>query len=62
MNEKISIKGTIRATQAKDLKKSYRLFHKFIAYNVIPKKEHYNKLQQWIVLSSIRAQLNNRYI
>ena len=39
LNEAISIRGTLGASQTKELKKKYRLFHRFIAYNVISKKE-----------------------
>ena len=66
MNEKISIKGTIRATQFKDLKKSYRLFHKFIAYNIIPQKGHYNQVTSMdsfiIYRSAIKQPLNLNYL
>ena len=44
MNEVISKKAALGATQTKDLKKEFRLFHRYIAYNIIPKKGHYNQV------------------
>ena len=40
----ISINGTLGATQTKDLKKEFKLFYRYIAYNIIPKKGHYNQV------------------
>ena len=40
MNEVISKNGAIGATQTKELKKEFRLFHRYIAYNIISKKGH----------------------
>ena len=44
MNEVISTQGTLGASKTKDLKKEFRLFHQFIAYNVIPPNGHYNQV------------------
>ena len=34
MNEVISKRGALGATQTKDLKNEFRLFHRYIAYNI----------------------------
>ena len=44
MNEVISINGILGVTQTKDLKKEFRLFHRYITYNIISKKGHYNQV------------------
>ena len=44
LNEKNFIRGSLGALTTKELKKKYKLFHRFIAYNVIPKKGHYNQV------------------
>ena len=66
MNEVISTQGTLEASQTKELKKEFRLFHRIIAYNVIPKKGHYNQattMDSFIIYrSAIEALLNLNYI
>ena len=44
MNDVISKKEALGATQIKDLKKEFRLLYRYIAYNIIPKKGHYNQV------------------
>ena len=46
MNEKVLINESIGATQTKELNKKYRLFHKFIAYNIIPKHGELDHLEE----------------
>ena len=66
MHEVISTQGKLRALQTNELKKEFRLFHHFIAYNVIPKKGHYNQIitmDSFIIYrSAIEALLNLNYI
>ena len=66
INEVISTQGTLGASQTKDLKKEFRLFHRFIAYNVILQKGHYNQvttIDNFIIYrSAIEAPLNLNYI
>ena len=40
----ISIANKVAALNTHDLKKKFRLFHRFIAYNIIPKGGHYNQV------------------
>ena len=44
MNEIIAVNGKIGITQTKHLKKEFRLFHQYIAYNIIPKTGLYNQV------------------
>ena len=44
MNENIAKNGAIRVTQIKELKKEFRLFHRYISQNIIPKVGHYNQV------------------
>ena len=44
MNEIISKNGAIRVTQTEELKKEFRLFHRCITHNIIPKAGHYNQV------------------
>ena len=66
MNEVISTKGTLGASQTNDLKKEFKLFHLFIAYNVIFQKGHYNQVITMDVFiiyrTAIEALLNQNYI
>ena len=66
MNEIVSIHGTVGASQNKELKKEYRLFHKFIAYNVVPKHGHYGQVSTMdnfvIYRSATMDPLNLNYI
>ncbi|GFZ18474.1 hypothetical protein Acr_27g0002130 [Actinidia rufa] len=66
MNEIVSIRGTVGASHHKDLKKEYRLFHKFIAYNVVPQHGHYNQVSTMdnfiIYRSATNDPLNLNYI
>ena len=43
MNEVISKNRALGATNQR-AKKEFRLFHRYIAYNIIPKKGHYNEV------------------
>ncbi|GFY95346.1 hypothetical protein Acr_10g0007310 [Actinidia rufa] len=66
MNETVSIHGTVGASQHKELKKEFRLFHKFISYNVTPKHGHHNQvstMENFIIYrSAIEDPLNLNYI
>ena len=66
MNEVISTQGTLGASQTKELKNEFRLFHHFIAYNVILKMGHYSQettIDSFIIYkSAIEAPLNLNYI
>ena len=44
MNELIAVNENVGVTQTKHLKKEFRLFHRYIAYNIIPKAGHYNQV------------------
>ena len=44
MYEAISGEGTRWVTDTKHLRKEFRLFHRYIAYNIIPKAAHYNQV------------------
>ena len=44
MNEVISKNGALGATQTKEFKNEFRLFHKYIVCNIISKKGHYNQM------------------
>ena len=66
MNKVISTHGTLGASQIDDLKKEFRLLHRFIAYNVIPQKGHYNQvitMNSFIIYrSAIEEPMNLNYI
>ncbi|GFZ09227.1 hypothetical protein Acr_20g0010350 [Actinidia rufa] len=66
MNETVSIHGTVGASQHKELKKEFRLFHKFISCNVTPKHGHHNQvstMENFIIYrSAIEDPLNLNYI
>ena len=66
MNEVISKNRAIGATQIKELKKEFKLFHWYIAYNLIPKKGHYNQMTNVnsfiIYRTAIEEPLNVNYI
>ncbi|GFZ15756.1 hypothetical protein Acr_25g0001650 [Actinidia rufa] len=67
INETVSsIHGTVGASQHKELKKEFRLFHKFISYNVTPKHGHHNQvstMENFIIYrSAIEDPLNLNYI
>ena len=44
MNEIIAKNGAIGVTQTKELKKKFRLFHRYIAHNIIFNVGHYNQV------------------
>ena len=44
MYEIIAKDKAVEVTQTKELKKKFRLFHRYITYNIIPKAEHYNQV------------------
>ena len=44
MNYVIFKNGALGATQTKKPKKEFRLFYRYIIYNIIPKKGHYNQV------------------
>ena len=44
MNEVIAKNGAIGFTQAKELKKEFKLIHRYIAHNIVSKKGHYNQV------------------
>ena len=44
MNEVIAMNKNIGVTQTKHLKKKFRLFHRYIAYNTILKVGHFNQM------------------
>ncbi|GFS39385.1 hypothetical protein Acr_00g0062630 [Actinidia rufa] len=66
MNETVSIRGTVGASHHKDLKKEYRFFHKFTAYNIVPQHGHYNQVSTMdnfiIYRSATNDPLNLNYI
>ena len=61
MNEVISINRAIGATQTKELKKEFRLFHRYITYNIIPKKRHYNQVTTMDNLIIYRAAMEEPF-
>ena len=66
MNDTVSIRGTVGANQHKDLKKEYRLFHRFISYNITPKHGHHDQVSTMknfvIYRGATKDPLNLNYI
>ena len=66
MNEIISGEGQIRVTQTKHLRPEFRLFHRYIAFNIIPKAGHYDQVTTMdafiIYKAAMEEPLNLNYI
>ncbi|PSS08295.1 Pentatricopeptide repeat-containing protein [Actinidia chinensis var. chinensis] len=65
MNEVSAVDGKVRVTDTKHLKKEFRLFHRYIAYNIIPKARHYNQVTKMafiIYKAAMDEPLNLNYI
>ena len=68
LNDEIYVTGFLSESKTAELKKKFRLFHWFIAYNVIPKKGHYNQVTSidsfiiYIYINAIRKPLNLNYL
>ena len=66
MNEVISVNGALEATQTKELTNEFSLFHRYIAYNIIPNKRRYNQvttIDSFIIFrDAINEPLNLNYI
>ena len=66
MYEVITGEGKTRVTNTKYLRKEFRLFHRYIAYNITPKAGHYNQVTNMdafiICKAAIEEPLNLNYI
>ena len=64
--EEISIANKVGALNTRDLKRKFRLFHRFISYSIIPKGGHYNQVSTLdsfsIFRSAIGQPLNLNYL
>ena len=58
MNEIIAVNEKVEVTQTKHLKKEFRLFHKYIAYNIISKARHYNQVTNMDAFIIYKASIN----
>ncbi|XP_057488693.1 uncharacterized protein LOC130774654 [Actinidia eriantha] len=64
--EVIAIEGVARVTDTKHLKPEFRLFHRYIAHNIIPKAGHYGQVTNMdafiIYKAAMEEPLNLNYI
>ena len=66
MNEVIAGEGHIRVTLTKHIRLEFRLFHRHIAFNIIPKAGHYDQVTTMdafiIYKAAMEESLNLNYI